>query len=153
LPSFWTAQHDTLHPNITIILLSFLFPSVSPQEYAWLFLVASCFSLGQLWRSVLARWSTTTFCVSCSRMAWQPFSWSMYGVSRTSRMTSLWYFFVRLVQRGSLPIETETDDEEQIRILLPLFLYTSSGRVSSLCLRVCRSVCKSLEPALKSNTQ
>ena len=48
---------------------------------------------------------------------------------------------------------TEDELEEQIRILLPLFLCTPSGRVSSQCLRVCRSVCKSLEPVLKSNTQ
>ena len=97
----------TLDPNITIILLSFLFPSVSPHEHAWQFLVAGCFSLGQLWRPVLrARWSTTTFCVSCSCMAWQPFSWSVYEASRTSRMTSMWCIFLPLVQRGSLPIET-----------------------------------------------
>jgi len=98
----------TLHPNVTIILLSVLFPSVSPHEYAWQFIVASCFSLGQLWRSVLlGRWSITTFCVSCSCMAWQPFSWSVYGASRTSRMISVWCIFVHFVQRGSLPIETE----------------------------------------------
>jgi hypothetical protein len=64
-------------------------------------------------------------------------------------------FFVGLIKRESYQSEprTHADQEKQIRATLPLFLFTSLGKVLRQCLPICISVCKMLGPILNSTSK
>ena len=82
--------------------------AVSLERNASQYIVACYCSMGRLWRNaVYEEWSATTFSALCSSVVSQHFVSSVDWAWRTKKTASVWFIFIGLGQRGSLPLENK----------------------------------------------